>query len=282
MNSNQQHTNPTLCFIGGGNMAASIIGGLINKGFAAKNITAIDPNQERLNYLSNEYGVPTQLTANPENLSADYIFLCVKPQIMQAVCRDLADHIGNSTCFISIAAGIRIKELREWLNTDNTIIRTMPNTPALLGIGATGVFLNSETTNYQNIKNEVSEFFEAIGISVWLNSEEQLDAVTAVSGSGPAYFFKLIEALLGAAEAQGLDKDTAKALIYQTALGAAHMALASDEGISTLRENVTSKGGTTAAALNSLNESNFDDIIKKAIVAATDRSVVLSKELSKP
>lgn len=265
-------------FIGGGNMASSLIGGLVSNGYPADNITVSDLDANKLAYLSDTFGVNNTQDSNQLVLQADILVLAVKPQHMQSV----ADIIKTSVqkkkpVVVSIAAGIRINALQRWLGGKLPVVRCMPNTPALVKAGATGLFANEEVKEDQ--KDQVESLLRAVGVTVWLAEEGDLDAVTALSGSGPAYFFMVMEALEAAAIEAGLDQKTAQLLTQETALGAAKMALESSESAAVLRQRVTSAGGTTERALGVMEERGLQGIFREAVLAAKERSVELSDEL---
>lgn len=275
-----------ITFIGGGNMARSLLGGLLNKNFPSENLRVIEPHEHTAHALHLDFGITTYAQLQPELIKTDYVILAIKPQMLKSVCEDLGKHWRHSSALlISIAAGIRTQSIATWLHahsqTTARVIRAMPNTPALIGLGATGLFspqaLESET------RQTIETIFSAIGISVWLEEETQLDTVTALSGSGPAYFFHMLEALIEAGIDEGLSPEQSAQLVVQTAVGAAHMALNtlsenSDVNIAGLRERVTSKGGTTEAGLASLHHSHFSHMVKQAVTAAKRRSIELSDE----
>lgn len=268
----------TIAFIGGGNMARSLIGGLISGGCPSEKIWVSDPQQETLNALEDRFGVHVTSDNAAATSAADVIVLAVKPQIMSEVLYSIVDAVrSNNPLIISIAAGITENIINNGLGGGAAIVRTMPNTPALLRCGATALFANDAVSEAQREKAE--SILRSVGIVRWVDEEQQLDAVTAVSGSGPAYFFLMIETLEKAAEELGLPHDTARLLALQTAYGAARMALESAEDPGELRERVTSPGGTTAAALNSLEEHGFTDIFTNAVKAACARSAELSREI---
>jgi len=269
-----------ICFIGGGNMASSLISGLINNQHAACDITVTDPDQQKLDQLHQLYAVNTDIDNLNAIKTADVIVLAVKPQILKQVCELLKDSICKSRpLIISIAAGIRSTDIDRWLGNNNAIVRCMPNTPALIQAGATGLFANKNALAEQ--KTTADQILSSAGLTLWVDNEEQLDAVTAVSGSGPAYFFLFLEAMQKTGKQLGLDEATAGLLAKQTALGAARMALESDDDTATLRAKVTSKGGTTAAAIASFENNHFSDIINQALTAARDRAIELADELGK-
>lgn len=262
----------TVAFIGAGNIARAIMGG-----FTAADpdaiVLATDPMPEQLELL------PPGVSGSSDNVAAvdqaDVVVLCVKPDKMSEICRGLRDVAGNRL-FISVAAGITTGNLRNWLGAGPAIVRCMPNTPALVGAGMTGLFAAAGLS--QGYRAAAESLLGAVGEVCWFNQEADLDLVTAVSGSGPAYFFLLIEAMQEAAVSLGLDAKVARLLAEQTALGAATMASQGDLDASVLRENVTSPGGTTAAALNVFAQEGFKQIVQEALAAAAQRS----KELSAP
>jgi len=267
----------TYTFIGGGNMATALIAGLINNQIKVENIRVVEPNIEKRKWLSERYSIKATAQVNSNDLRADYIFLCVKPQVIKNVCSEIKSKLTESKAIIiSVAAGITTTQLETYLETKNIIIRCMPNTPALIGLGATGIFSAKELDEQQ--QKVITQIFTSIGVVVWTFKEQAIDAITAISGSGPAYFFRLIEAMQSAAIDLGLSSEDAKKLVQQTALGAAQMAKDSSLEVQILREQVTSKGGTTAAALNSMNENNFDSIISNAIKKAHQRSIELANK----
>jgi pyrroline-5-carboxylate reductase len=267
---------PTICFIGAGNMASSLIGGLIKKQFPAENIIASDINSAQLDTLQDQFSIQVQSDNNLAAKNADIVILAIKPQMMQTVCRSLTN-TQHKPLFVSIAAGIREPDINRWLGGQQSVIRCMPNTPALVGLGASALYANAVVNEQQ--KQQAETILSGVGISVWVQSEADLDAVTAISGSGPAYFFLFIEALQNAALELGLDEEVAARLARQTALGAATMAL--DKDVVTLREQVTSKGGTTERAIQSFMHNNLPQLVLDATRAAAERSVQLAEELAK-
>ena len=269
-----------IAFIGAGNMASALIGGLIADGTAKDSIIASDPNTDQRSHLHDSYGICT-VDNNAEAISdADVVVLAVKPQLLQQVCNDLSSHLIDKHCLIvSIAAGIRCSTMSKWLNSDLPIVRCMPNTPAMLQVGATGLYATDNVSNEQ--RDQAERILRAVGITLWVNEEADIDSVTAVSGSGPAYYFLMMEAMQAAAEKLGLPAETAKLLTLQTALGAAHMALESPDDPATLRQKVTSPGGTTEQAILTFEENGLRDIFEQAMTAARDRSISLSEQLDK-
>ncbi len=265
-------------FIGAGNMASSLINGLIASGQAPSQLWASDTNQDTLHTLAEKLKINVSTDNNSLVNEVDVLVLAVKPQILRLVAEAIADAVkSNNVLIVSIAAGISQSSLAEWLGNNCAIVRCMPNTPALVQTGATALHANSRVSDEQ--KNLAENILRSVGISLWVDHESELDAVTAVSGSGPAYFFLLMEAMEKAALELGLDENTARLLIQQTALGAAKIALESDETSEQLRQKVTSAGGTTEQAIKTFEENDFSQLVSKALHAARDRSVEMSKEL---
>lgn len=267
-----------ITFIGAGNMANAIVGGLVQKGFSASNITASAPAEEHLKQIKSAWGVLTE----PDNLTAarqaDIIVLSVKPQILKAVCEELSSALSHRPLIISIAAGIEMVSLERWLGSDQAIVRCMPNTPAQVLKGASGLIANSHVSAEQ--KDLSTELFTGIGLVEWLHDEQQMHAITALSGSGPAYIFMMIEAMEAAAVKQGIEAVSARKLAAQTVLGAAQMVL--DTGIDPgqLKRNVMSPGGTTERAIQVFEEQKLMPIVDQAMQAAADRSRELAAILS--
>ena len=269
-----------IAFIGGGNMAGSLIGGLLHKGFDAKHIRVADPDDAQLEHLRQRFQVHTCA----DNLSAvrdtQVVVFAVKPQVFRDAARPLAATLGkNRPLIISIAAGVPEKDIRRWLGYQAAIVRVMPNTPALIGAGAAALYANSTVNSAQ--RTLAKEMFEAVGLALWIEDEKFMNAVTAVSGSGPAYFFLVMEIMEAVAGKLGLPADAAGKLVQQTAYGAARMALESQDDVAKLRRLVTSPGGTTAAALKILDSENLRELFLQALTAARDRGVELSNEFGK-
>lgn len=269
-----------ITFIGGGNMATSLIAGLISNNYSATDICVTDPDQGKCDALHAQYGV-NAFTDNALAIAdANIIVLAVKPQVMQLVCKGIAAMVQKTQpLVISIAAGLLSKDISRWLGDDVSMVRCMPNTPSLLNEGATGLFANQQVSAEQKIQSD--NILSTAGINVWVDEETQLDAVTAVSGSGPAYYFLFMEAMQNAAEKLGLNKQQAKQLTLQTALGAARMAIESDDDVSILRARVTSKGGTTEQAIRTFEEKQLEDIVMQAMQAANDKAIDLAEILGK-
>lgn len=275
----QQHigTDLQLGFIGAGNMARSLIGGLLKKGYSADQIAVSDPSPECQDLARS---LDVKVLSDNEDLVAqsNVVVLAVKPQVMSDVIATLTTSLhDHKPLVVSIAAGINCKSLEGWSKTELPIVRCMPNTPALVQEGATAMFANRFVSSEQ--KTSAQAILEAVGLALWVNSEAELDAVTALSGSGPAYFFLLMEAMQNAGESLGLNAETAGLLVQQTALGAAKMAF--DESVSPaeLRRRVTSPKGTTEAAINSFQANKFEEIVNEALQAAEQRSNQLAQEL---
>ena len=267
---------PRLAFIGGGNMAKSLIGGLIDKGFSSSCISVSDPVEKNLDQLNRKFGIATTSDNSIAAKDVDLIVLCVKPQILESVCRELQASLNQTPPAISIAAGIPLSLLMDWLGEDTPIIRCMPNTPALVQSGAAGMFANQKVD--KKLRNLAEEIFDAVGLCCWLEKEEDIDLVTAVSGSGPAYFFLFMEAMEKVAIDLGLDQEISRKLIIQTVLGAAKMAAESDMNPSELRSCVTSPGGTTEKAVNAFLEGDIMGLFNKAMNKALERATEMAKE----
>jgi pyrroline-5-carboxylate reductase len=270
-----------LSFIGGGNMASALIGGLTDQGLAPERIWASDPNPSQRERLIADFSVNAVANEAAAVRDADVVVLAVKPQLMRAAAASLAPRLaGGSALLISVAAGITHASLAAWFRAGTAIVRTMPNRPALLGLGATGLYAPPSVGAAHRTLAEA--IMKAVGTTVWVEHESQMDTVTAVSGSGPAYFFLFMEAIEAAARDRGLPPDVARRLTLQTALGAATMAQQSAEPLATLREQVTSKAGTTAAALAVFGAADLHGIVAHAVAAADLRSAELAAEFGAP
>ncbi len=267
-----------LAFIGGGNMARSLIGAQRARGVPPASIRVAEPRAETRAALAREFGVPV-FTDNAEAIvDADCVVLAVKPQVMHEVCAGLAAPLRSSNpLVISIAAGIRIAQIERLLDGQQAIVRCMPNTPALVGAGASGLCANRNVDDDQRALAE--RLLGAAGIVRWVDDEAQMDVVTAVSGSGPAYFFLLVEAMEDAAVQLGLPRDTARALAAQTCLGAGRMLAEGDETAAELRRRVTSPHGSTEAALAVFDAGHFRELVGRALGAAQRRGAAMSAEL---
>ena len=270
--------SPVVAFIGGGNMARSLIGGLIRNGTPAASITVSEPSADLRAALARDFSVAAHAENAAAATNADVLVLAVKPQVMKTVCAGLREIVqSRKPLVVSIAAGIRIDQLDAWLGGNLAIVRCMPNTPALIGAGAAGVHANARTSATQ--KELAQNILSTAGLAVWIDEEAQMDAVTALSGSGPAYFFLLVEALIEAAVAQGLPRGAAQQLATQTCLGAGRMLREDGATPAELRRRVTSPNGTTQAALESFAADDFARIVARAVAAATRRGGELSSGL---
>ncbi len=265
-------------FIGGGNMASSLISGLIASGHAPKQIWVSDINPDTLTALAKQLNVNTSVNNDDIINAVDVVVLAVKPQTLSTVAQSAAVLIQKKkSLVVSIAAGINQSSLSRWLGADTAIVRCMPNTPALVLTGATALHANDKVTAAQ--RDLAENILRAVGIALWVEDEAELDAVTAVSGSGPAYYFLLMEAMEKAAVELGLNEETARLLVQQTALGAAKIALESSESPEQLRRRVTSPGGTTQRAIETFEQGGFTELVAKALHAARDRSIEMSKQM---
>jgi pyrroline-5-carboxylate reductase len=264
-------------FVGGGNMAGAMIGGLLANGIPAHSILASDPSQATREGLTSRYGIRV-MENNPELASlVDILVLAVKPQVLAEVARGLRSTAqARKPLVLSIAAGIEISSLQTWLGGDIAVVRAMPNSPCLVRQGITALYANEQTTNEQRILAQ--QAMEAVGTVIWVPGENLMDAVTAVSGSGPAYFFLLMEAMEQGARQMGLPMEVAWALTLHTGVGAARMALESGQDLAQLRKNVTSPGGTTAAALAVFESAGLRDIVERALVNARDRGREIARD----
>ena len=257
-------------------MASAMISGLIAEGTSPSQLRASDPSEAALSRLA-AMGL-SHLSTSPDKLfeDADLVVAAVKPQVMPAALTAIKDQLGSRTALLSIAAGIPISSLQSQLGEDVAIIRCMPNTPAMIGLGASALYAAEPVSaSHRALAERVTN---AAGKTVWVNREDLLDAVTAVSGSGPAYFFALIEAIARAGTELGLEEEVALALTVQTALGAASLAAQATEPVATLRENVTSPGGTTEQALQSLKANDFDAVVAEAVRQCAARANALGEE----
>jgi pyrroline-5-carboxylate reductase len=270
--------NITIAFIGGGNMASSLIGGLITDGWNRDHIRVSEPDKKRCETLLSQFNIHSSDSNSSAVQGADIVVLAVKPQVLGNICKEIAPAVAQQKCLlISIAAGIRESDMRRWLGGDAAIVRAMPNTPALVQSGATGMIANDAVNQEQ--RNLAETVLRAVGLTLWLEDESLMDAVTALSGSGPAYFFLVMEAMEQAGIAMGLSAENAHLLTLQTAFGAAKMALESTVSTATLREHVTSPGGTTERAIQSLEEGHLRKLFQDALLAAQQRSAELAEQL---
>jgi pyrroline-5-carboxylate reductase len=265
----------TLAFIGGGNMARSLIGGLVAQGTAASSIIVADPSASQLETLRSDYSVRTTHVNSEAVADAEVVLLAVKPQQMREVTSGMAASLSDGALIISVAAGITAPAIREW-SGGKPVVRCMPNRPALQGCGMTALFATGDVS--PSARTIAEQILGAVGATLWVSRETDMDVVTAVSGSGPAYFFLLIEILEQAGMALGLAQDIARKLAIETAYGSGRMAREAHESPTTLREQVTSKGGTTEAALRHLESQNVRAIFADAVTAAARRSAELASE----
>lgn len=267
-----------ISFLGGGNMAAALIGGLLERGFAAADLQVVDVLPDNCARLSARFDVRAITAVDDAFLTCDLLMLAVKPQQMRAAVAPLAGRLANHLV-VSIAAGLRMADISRWLGGHRRLVRAMPNTPALIGAGVTGLCADASVDAVG--REAAARVLAAVGSVVWITDEAMMDAVTALSGSGPAYVFHFIEALEAAGRSLGFDEATARELAIGTTLGAARLAAEADESPAVLRERVTSKGGTTAAALASMEASGLFGAIVRAVHAAAARGRELGDELGR-
>lgn len=277
--------NAHITFIGGGNMGRALISGLLSNGFEANQISVVEANASTGLQLHQDFGV--QIIGALDQIAFNFtknnvVVMAIKPQDFNVVAKSLSAKLKHATApgplILSIAAGIRLKDMSRWLDHERCV-RAMPNTPALIGKGITGLFADAAVNASDRALAET--ICNAVGQAVWVNEEKLMDAVTAVSGSGPAYVFAFLEALQSSGEKLGLDAATARKLAYATLEGATQLAHNSDEHAGVLRERVTSKGGTTAAALDMLKQLDWHGALEKAIDAASQRGKAMGDELGK-
>ncbi|TNE76939.1 MAG: pyrroline-5-carboxylate reductase [Gammaproteobacteria bacterium] len=271
-------SKPNLTFIGGGNMATSLIGGLVEKGYPANAITVTDPIEESRARLAQQFGVNTSDDNIAACSTAEVIILAVKPQVMKTVATGLAGALDHQPLVVSIAAGISMASLSQWLGGNLPIVRCMPNTPALVQTGASGLYANNLVSTAQ--KQLTGDILSAVGVACWLDTEADIDAVTAVSGSGPAYYFLVMEIMERIGVELGLTPEVARQLTLQTALGAAKMALASDVDSAELRRRVTSPGGTTQRAIETFQRGDLEALFREAMQGAVERAREMATELA--
>jgi len=266
-----------ISFLGGGRMAEALIGGLLARQVAgARGVQVMDPDAVRCRTLESRFGVAAQTVLDDAWFEADVIVLAVKPQHLREAVAPLAGRLGR-ILVLSIAAGLPLGVIGRWLGGHRRLVRAMPNTPALVGAGVTGLYADPSVDTLG--REEAERIMAAVGEVLWVEEEGKIDAITALSGSGPAYVFAFLEALQAAGEALGFDATTARRLAQATAAGAVRLAQESEEPLSRLRENVTSKGGTTEAALARLNERGFAETLREAVFAAYARSQELARQL---
>ena len=267
-----------IAFLGGGNMALSLIGGLVSDGFNPSHIHIADPDANRLETIKASYAVQTYTDNTRAINECRVIVPAVKPQQLQHVVKQCSPLWQDNMMLISIASGIRLNDIARWLERPNAaIVRTMPNTPALVQAGATALYANEFVSAQQ--KELAESILRAVGITLWVQDEEQINVVTALSGSGPAYFFLVMEAIETAAIELGLEPETAKLLCLQTAFGASKMALESNDSTALLRQKVTSPGGTTERAIHELEDGGLRSLFENALIAAALRARELATQL---
>jgi len=266
-----------IAFIGAGNMARSLVGGLVADGWDPARISVSDPDEQQLAALRSRFPVATTTRNTQLVETTGVVVLAVKPQAIKDVARELSDTVqAHRPLVISVAAGVRVADLMRWLGGDCALVRCMPNTPALVQSGATVLYASQAASAEQ--KDLAESILRAVGLALWIEDESLMDAVTALSGSGPAYFLLVIEALQEAGERLGLSHSTARLLALQTAFGAAKMALESSGDVAFLRRQVTSPGGTTEKALGVLEDGGIRELFDKALAAARDRSRELAAQ----
>jgi pyrroline-5-carboxylate reductase len=273
----------TYAFIGAGNMSGAILGGMVNSGINPDNIIATNRTVEKQQALKQKFGIKTDLDNKSAITQAEVIILGVKPQMMLAMLADLVQQgiDFSQKLIITVAAGLTVNRYTDIIGNVR-IIRCMPNTPSLVGLGVSGLFCGTDEGSFsadviQQDKEVTSTMFDAVGKTVWLEQESQIDDIAAVSGSGPAYFFLFMQHMADKAVQLGFDQDTANTIVLQTALGSAEMAAQSPDSFEQLRVNVTSPGGSTAEAIRTFNENNLDDIVASALDAAVSRAKEMSK-----
>jgi pyrroline-5-carboxylate reductase len=267
-------TKATIAIIGAGHMGISLLGGLIANGYPANNILLADPSSEKLQQAKQQFNIHITIHNALAIKTADVIIFAVKPDIVFSVAKELATIIQErKPLIISVAAGISEKNIQHHLGGNIPIVRSMPNTPALIGCGATALYANHFLSAQQ--RSLAESILRSVGIVVWIKEEKQMDAVTALSGSGPAYFYLLIEAMQNAGKKLGLPDETASLLTLQTAYGAARLALESEKSATQLREQAMTPGGTTEQAVRVFEEQHFRDIVEKALEAAANRAITL-------
>ncbi|GEA62409.1 pyrroline-5-carboxylate reductase [Vibrio comitans] len=260
-----------IAFIGSGNMASSIIAGLLDSGYPTNALTATAPSQQSRDRMSQRFSISATADNRAAVTQADVIVLSVKPQIMSEVLAELSDIDFSNKLLISIAAGITIPRLQSMLGQDADFVRVMPNTPSLLGLGMSGLYAPEQISKED--KTFAGELMQAVGKICWVDSESQINSIIAAAGSSPAYFFLFMEAMQQEAIAQGFDKETARMLVQQSAIGAAQMVAENPElELATLRQQVTSKGGTTAEAIATFNQHQLSDTVANAMQAAVKRA----------
>ena len=269
---------PSIAFIGVGNMARAILGGMIAAGYPASQIIGTSRTAEKRDKYSATFGIEMLADNNAAVAKADVVILCVKPVQIQGVIEAFATQVRAEQVFLSVAAGVKLAAMEKWLGLPVSVVRSMPNTPSQVGAGMTGLIANAHTSKAQKVW--VSDVFASIGDSVWVDDEAHMHIVTALSGSAPAYFFRFLEAMIKSGQAQGLNEDACRRLAAYTMLGAAQMVTELDEPISQLRKHITSPKGTTEHALLSFEASNIDKMVADAMTACAERSKQLARQFS--
>ena len=265
-----------IAFIGGGNMASAIIGGLVEAGVPSENISVSDPLESNLQRLNESWSVKTSSSNLDVIAGSDIVILAVKPQVLLAVCEEIRQQLAEGCLVLSIAAGLSSAKIDQALGGSRAVIRCMPNTPALVKQGASVLVANSLVSEAQ--KQAAESILAAVGTVSWIEDEAQMDAVTAVSGSGPAYFFLVIESMIDAGVSLGLDAELAQKLALQTALGAAQLACDSEDPVAELRRKVTSPNGTTERAIQTFESKELREIFRQAMEACALRSQELGAD----
>ncbi len=273
-------SDETIGFIGGGNMATALIKGLIADGTPAGKILVSEPDLARREQLASSLNIRTRDDNAGIASEADVLVLAIKPQVLRSVVENISQQLQQSLpLVISIAAGINHHDLQGWLGNTVPLVRAMPNTPAMVQTGATGLYADPQLD--QDLRMTAERIMRAVGLTEWVVEEALMDAVTAISGSGPAYFFLFMEALEASGKALGLSAETARLLTLQTAMGAAKMALQSELSTQQLRTQVTSPGGTTEQAIKTFEDGGLQQLVLQAATAARDKSIALSEQLGK-
>ncbi len=270
----------TIGFIGGGNMASSLIGGLIKQGSVApSNLYVFEPNHEKALALRETFGINVAASNDELIRASEIVVIAVKPQVLESVLTpDASAFAAKHPLVVSVVAGITVDSIERWLDGEYAVVRVMPNTPALIGMGASGLYANARVSDVQ--RQTTTDLVNAVGKSAWVEREEDIDSITALSGSGPAYFMLFLQGLIEAGQKAGLSAETAKTLAVQTAAGAAQLVASSDISLQTLIDNVTSPNGTTEKALHSFNQNDLKGLVQQAFDAAKRRSEELAKELA--
>lgn len=267
-----------ICFIGGGNMASAMIAGMVAHGYNAQDIIVFDRNEEKLQNLVQKYSIKTSNYLIDTVKQADILILSIKPQGMADLIKQIRDFVTDRQIIVTVAAGIETKAYEKLFAKEVSFVRSIPNTPSSLGYGATGIYFNDNVNDTS--KKMIVDIMKTMGVVTVVEDEKEIDVIAAVASSGPAYYFQFMEHMINAAIKRGLEKSQAEKLVAQTCLGAAQMALNSDQDIATLRKNVTSKNGITFEALQTFEKFDLGDIVDRAIQANTDRAKELTQEFS--